>query len=323
MLEILSRSLGFVSASVVALIALGFGAMFLFFLGLAALLLGHFLRFVSRPRVAVPAIVASAALVAFAAWQLGAPVWWHPALAQGTSSSVAWAVIALLAAAPALRRPLAFGFGGILLLCGVTFVTSLLVTTLGRFGMEAAALAGLFIMLPAVGLWPLVIAGLIEHRRTKKVEWYIGLRYLVARRRQTFISIISVICVVGVALGVSVITVVLSVMNGFSYMWEEKVIGARAHFSVLSRTGDVPNYRELTTLIGGPGGGGGPGAMPGVVGATPYLATDAILRGHDGGLQAIMLKGIDPATVGNATQLLQTIKAGSVDDLPPKPDGDE
>jgi lipoprotein-releasing system permease protein len=98
-------------------------------------------------------------------------------------------------------------------------------------------------MLGALGLWPLVLAGLVEHRVQKPVEWFIGLRYLVARRRQTFISIISVICVVGVALGVAVITVVLSVMNGFSSMWEEKVIGAHAHFSVLSRTGDIATIR--------------------------------------------------------------------------------
>jgi len=50
MLEVLTRGLGFVSASLVALIALGFGAMFLFFSGSAALILGHFLRFVGPPR---------------------------------------------------------------------------------------------------------------------------------------------------------------------------------------------------------------------------------------------------------------------------------
>src|SRR4029450_13539065 len=137
-------------------------------------------------------------------------------------------------------------------------------------GATAVQIASLVIILGAVGLWPLVIAGLVEHRVQKPVEWFIGLRYLVARRRQTFISIISVICVVGVALGVAGTPVGLSVMHGFSSMWEEKVIGARAHFSVLSRTGDIANYQALNAQIGG---GEGKGGMPGGVGSTPFLAT--------------------------------------------------
>ncbi len=63
--------------------------------------------------------------------------------------------------------------------------------------------------------------------------------------------------------------------------------------------------------------------MPGVLGATPFLAADAILRGREGELQAIVLKGIDPGTVADATQLVETIRAGSLDDLAPNPDGDE
>jgi lipoprotein-releasing system permease protein len=314
MLEVLTRGLGFVSASLVALIALGFGAMFLFFSGSAALILGHFLRFVRSPQVALPAIAAGAAFVGAVAWLLGAPIWWWPAAGQLACALVAWAGVVLVHWSPALSRALRWGFGALMVGCGALFVASLAVSPLVDPGHGAILLAALVVVLGAVGLWPLVLAGLVRHRIEKPVEWFVGLRYLVARRRQTFISIISVICVVGVALGVAVITVVLSVMNGFSSMWEEKVIGARAHFSVLSRTGDVANYRELSDQIR---------LMPGVVGATPFLATDAILRGHDGGLQAIMLKGVDPTSVGDATQLLQTIKVGSLADLEPNPAGDE
>jgi lipoprotein-releasing system permease protein len=314
MLEILTRSLGFVSASLVALIALGFGAMFLFFSGSAALILGHFLRFVTSPRTALPAILAASALVGFAAFELGAPVWWWPAASQLVSALVAWGGVWLVHSLPAMRRAFALLSGGVFLLCGALFVVSLAMPALGGVGQGAAMVAALIVMFGALGLWPLVIAGLIEHRRAKPVEWFVGLRYLVARRRQTFISVISVICVVGVALGVAVITVVLSVMNGFSSMWEEKVIGARAHFSVMSRVGDIDRYRELAEQVRG---------MPGVLGATPFIATDAILRGHEGGLQAIVLKGVDADSVAEATQLVQTIRAGSLADLDPDPRGDE
>jgi lipoprotein-releasing system permease protein len=314
MIEILTRGLGFVSASLVALIAIGFGAMFLFFSGSAALILGHFLRFVTRPRVALPAIVLSSVFVLFLAYELGAPIPWWPAAAQLVCAFLAWCVVVFVHWAPRAKRVLSIAAGGAFALCGALFVVSLVVTSLSKVGQGAALFAALILMFSSLGLWPLVLAGLVEHRRAKPVEWFVGLRYLVARRRQTFISIISVICVVGVALGVAVITVVLSVMNGFSSMWEEKVIGARAHFSVLSRAGEIEHYRELAEQVRG---------MPGVLGATPFLATDAILRGHEGGLQAIVLKGVDIDSVGEATQLVQTIRAGSLADLDPDPRGGE
>jgi lipoprotein-releasing system permease protein len=127
------------------------------------------------------------------------------------------------------------------------------------------------------------------------------------------ISVITGICVLGVALGVAVITVVISVMNGFSRMWEEKIIGARAHFSVQSHAGDLPDYRELLARVS---------AVPGVEGATPSLAAEAIVRGEGGQIQSVMLKGVDPATVGRATDLLQTIQQGRLDDLAPQPDAE-
>jgi lipoprotein-releasing system permease protein len=310
MVELLSRGLGFVSASLVALIALGFGAMFLFFSGSAALILGHFLRFVRPARAAVPAILLAAVALAVLAYLTGAPIWWSPPLAQLVAGFAAWGLVRARRA----HRALAWTVGAVLVGSGALFLVGLAFPQWGEVAHTAALLAALVLMLGAVGLWPLVLAGLVEHRRAKPVEWFIGLRYLVARRRQTFISVISVICVVGVALGVAVITVVLSVMNGFSSMWEEKVIGARAHFSVLSRAGDIEHYRDLAEQVRG---------MPGIVGATPFLATDAILRGHDGGLQAIVLKGVDIDTVGEATQLVQTIRAGRLTDLDPNPRGSE
>src|SRR5262245_28364819 len=106
MLEVLTRSLGFVSASLVALIALGFGAMFLFFSGSAALILGHFLRFVRPARVALPAIAASAALVAALAVALHAETWWASAAGHVVCALAAWGVVRLVHWAPALHRAL-------------------------------------------------------------------------------------------------------------------------------------------------------------------------------------------------------------------------
>jgi len=310
MLEVLSRSLGFVSASLVALIALAFGLMFLFFSGSAALILGHFLRFVRPVRVALRAILLAACVVGIAAASFGATQPLAPPATQLVAGLAAWGLVR----ARALHRALSWLCGAVLAVCGGLFVLGLFAPDWDETGHGAVSIAAALLVLAALGLWPLVLAGLVEHRRARPVEWFISLRYLVARRRQTFISIISVICVVGVALGVAVITVVLSVMNGFSAMWEQKIVGARAHFSVLSREGEFANYRDVREQVK---------RVPGVLGATPFLAADAILRGREGELQAIVLKGIDPATVAEATQLVETIRAGSLADLEPKPDGDE
>src|SRR5262249_19501013 len=130
MLEVLTRSLGFVSASLVALIALGFGAMFLFFSGSAALILGHFLRFVRKPAVALPAIALAAAFVAALAWALGAPIWWWPAVGQTVCALVAWAGVLLVNWSRAADRALRWGFGALMLGCGALFVVSLQMTQL-------------------------------------------------------------------------------------------------------------------------------------------------------------------------------------------------
>lgn len=310
MIELVSRSLGFVSASLVALIALGFGTMFLFFSASAALILGHFLRFVRPARVALPFIVLATGASAALAIALDAPSPLAPPAGQLATALLAWGLVR----ARAIHRALTWLLGAVLLVCGALFALGLVRPDWEDTGQAAISIAASLLLLGALGVWPLVIAGLVEHRRSRPVEWFISLRYLVARRRQTFISIISVICVVGVALGVAVITVVLSVMNGFSAMWEEKIVGARAHFSVLSREGAYDEYRDVRELVL---------QVPGVLGATPFLASDAILRGRDGELQAIVLKGVDPETVADATQLVETIRAGSLADLEPKPEGDE
>jgi lipoprotein-releasing system permease protein len=208
-----------------------------------------------------------------------------------------------------LRR----GLGLLLLGSGGLFVVSVGIPAFEVIATRAVLLSAQCLVVLAFGLWPLVIMGLIEHRRERPVEWFISLRYLVAKRRQTFISVITVICVLGVALGVAVITVVLSVMNGFSQVWEGKIIGARAHFVLHSRLGYYANYVQVRE---------GVLEVPGVEGATPFLQTDAILRAESGEIQAVILKGIDPASVGDATQLAQDLVAGSLDDLARDPEAE-
>jgi lipoprotein-releasing system permease protein len=316
MFEALFEKLGLLSALAVGLIALGFGAMFLFFSGSAALILGHFVRFARPARaglVCIAAGVVAAALLGLLApapaeGEIAAP-WWALAAWQALASAAIWA----LARATRLHRVLGWGLLALIAVCVALLIGAQSAPYLASAAESAYQVLALVLLSTAIGAWPLVLGGLVLHRMQRSFEWGISVRYLVARRRQTVISVITGICVLGVALGVAVITVVISVMNGFSRMWEEKIIGTRAHFSVHSHEGELADYRELTARIR---------TLPGVEGATPALSAEAIVRGEGGEIQSVMLKGIDPETVGSATDLLDTLQEGSLDDLAQRSDAE-
>jgi lipoprotein-releasing system permease protein len=306
MIDWLSGALGFVSASLVSLIALGFGVLFVFFSSSAVLVLGQFLPFARRPRVALATLAVVGGVGAVLSRGLEIDPWWAPPLVWVGAGAVAFA---LLWARP-FWRWLRFGVGLVFIAAACAWMASVAFDGLDEIARAAIGVAAGLLGLGIMGFGPLVLAGIVEHRLEKPVEWFLSLRYLVAKRRQTFISVITVICIGGVALGVAVIMVVLSVMNGFSRVWEDKILGNRAHFVVQCRLGPCEDYAELRERIR---------EAPGVVGATPFLVADAILRGEEGQIRAVLLKGIDPATVAEATELQRDMVEGSLDDLAPTP----
>jgi lipoprotein-releasing system permease protein len=158
----------------------------------------------------------------------------------------------------------------------------------------------------ALGLIPLAIAGFVSMRRS--VEWFIAIRYLVAKRRQVFISAITAICVGGIAAGVWLIIVVLSVMNGFEQTWREEILGNRAHFTVHSTFGPFTDHDEILDIVSG---------VSGVEAASPYLDAEGMVRGSQGQISSVRLRGIDPRTVGRVTDLEGDLVAGSLNDLRP------
>jgi len=143
-----------------------------------------------------------------------------------------------------------------------------------------------------LGLIPLAVAGFVSMR--KSVEWFIAIRYLVAQRRQVFISAISAICVGGIAVGVWLIIVVLSVMNGFEQTWRDEILGNRAHFTVHNSFGPFVDHEEILELVE---------SVSGVEAASPYIDAEGMVRGSQGQIASVRLRGIDPATVGNVTDL--------------------
>ncbi|MBW2388120.1 MAG: ABC transporter permease [Deltaproteobacteria bacterium] len=167
-----------------------------------------------------------------------------------------------------------------------------------------SALVALFGVIVLLGLLPLAAAGLVGMRH--RVEWFIALRYLVAKRRQVFISAISAICVGGIAAGVCLIIVVLSVMNGFETTWRDEILGNRAHFTVHSGTGSFADFDRVLEVVRN---------VPGVVGASPYLDAQGMVRGRGGDIYSVRLRGIDPVSVADVTDLRLDMISGSVDGL--------
>jgi len=180
-----------------------------------------------------------------------------------------------------------------------------------RVGGAGGSLLMGFVGWVVFGLLPLAAAGFLDARGS--VEWFIARRYLFAKRRQTFISVITAICVGGVAAGVWLIITVLSVMNGFERVWREEIIGNRAHLTIHSM-GPIEDYRGLLDRIT---------AVPDVEGASPYLDAEGMVRGQGGAILGVRVRGIDPERVGTVTDLRADLLPGSehaLENLAPIPE---
>jgi len=139
-----------------------------------------------------------------------------------------------------------------------------------------------------------------------KYEWFIGLRYLKAKRKQTFISIITIISIFGVAVGVLTLIVVLAVMSGFEKTLKEKILGTQAHLVVLKASQQgMDHYGELIKEVE---------QVKGVVFATPFIYSEVMLS-SESNVTGGVIKGIDPDRVGKVTELARNMKAGRLQDL--------
>ncbi|MDA8165938.1 MAG: lipoprotein-releasing ABC transporter permease subunit [Desulfobacteraceae bacterium] len=135
-----------------------------------------------------------------------------------------------------------------------------------------------------------------------RFEWFICLRYLKAKRKQRFISLISLISVAGVTVGVTALIVVLAVMTGFTSELREKILGINAHV-VVQKFGDVVyDYRALEKKVAD---------VKGVTAVTPYIYSQAMITSGDEGTGAI-LRGIDPESAGKVLNIGRHLKVGSL-----------
>ncbi|MGB4600666.1 MAG: lipoprotein-releasing ABC transporter permease subunit [Trichlorobacter sp.] len=138
-------------------------------------------------------------------------------------------------------------------------------------------------------------------------ELLIGLRYLKAKRKSTFVSIITFISTAGVTLGVMALIVVLAVMTGFERDLKEKILGTNAHLVVIRSGAPMDNYRPMMERLQ---------QLPGVQAATPFIYNQVMLStGRN--VSGVVLRGVEPVTDRLVTRLSRSIVQGGTEQLEP------
>ena len=141
----------------------------------------------------------------------------------------------------------------------------------------------------------------------KPVELFVGLRYLRAKRRTRFVSFITLISLLGIALGVAALIVILSVMNGFEGELRGRLLSMTAHGTVTGAAGRTEDWRTLLAEIQ---------AEEGVSAAAPFVQLEGMVQsGRD--LHAVFIHGIDPAFEAALSSELLALVEGRLDDLLP------
>jgi lipoprotein-releasing system permease protein len=135
-------------------------------------------------------------------------------------------------------------------------------------------------------------------------ELHVALRYLLAKRKQAFISIISLISTLGVVVGVMALVIALALMTGLQGELRDRILGSTAHVYVF-RTGGITDYQADIARLR---------KLPHVVGAGPAILGQGLIT-SDQAQAFLSIKGIDPDLEKSVTDIGRAMKSGSVSGL--------
>jgi len=141
----------------------------------------------------------------------------------------------------------------------------------------------------------------------RPLEMFVGLRYLRARRRSQFVSFISMMSLLGVAIGVAALIVVLSVMNGFENELRQRLLAMTSHGTISGPDGHLSDWPSVRDEVL---------AVPGIDAAAPFVEIAGML-GNGANLKAALVRGIDPALEGDVSRVADHLIAGQLSDLKP------
>jgi lipoprotein-releasing system permease protein len=141
-------------------------------------------------------------------------------------------------------------------------------------------------------------------------ELHIALRYLLAKRKQAFISVISLISTLGVTVGVMAVVVALALMTGLQGELRDRILGSNPHVYAWNTRG-ITDYRAAADQLR---------RVPHVVGAAPAIFGQALISASRES-DPVQVKGIDPALEPQVTDIRRALQRGSLDALEAPPDG--
>ncbi|MGO0307571.1 lipoprotein-releasing ABC transporter permease subunit [Endozoicomonas acroporae] len=141
----------------------------------------------------------------------------------------------------------------------------------------------------------------------RPLPFFIGLRYTRAKRRNHFISFISGTSMVGLTLGVSVLIIVLSVMNGFDRELKQRVLGMVPHATITAAGGGIEDWQALVNTIPD---------KEGIEAAAPFVDAQGMLANGDL-VRGTLVYGIDPGYERRVSIIADHMKQGALEDLQP------
>jgi len=136
-------------------------------------------------------------------------------------------------------------------------------------------------------------------------ERLMALRYLRARRKEGFVSVIAGFSLAGIALGVATLIIVMAVMNGFRQDLMDRILGFGGHIAVYGAGVNISDYQDLADQVRG---------VDGVVSVLPTVEGQVMVTSH-GESRGAMVRGVDPARLAERPMIAGNIVAGSLDAL--------
>jgi len=133
-------------------------------------------------------------------------------------------------------------------------------------------------------------------------ERFVGMRYTRAKRKNHFISFISITSMIGIALGVAALIVVLSVMNGFQEELRNKILGVASHLQVTGMQNRLGDWEQVATQAQG---------YPNVLASAPFINAQAMLS-HGQSVQGTIVRGILPEEEDKVADIGKHMKDGAL-----------
>jgi lipoprotein-releasing system permease protein len=136
---------------------------------------------------------------------------------------------------------------------------------------------------------------------------FVGLRYSLAREHSFFVSFITWVSLLGVAVGVAALITVLSVMNGFESELRGRLLALSAHATLKAGGAAIPDWQKRMDELKG---------SQGLLGAAPFLDTDAMLS-RQPAMSGAIVRGVDPAVEPEVSEIAESLREGKLTDLTP------